>query len=137
VRVPQIRPLESAALILHDRVVASEASRHALYAELEQLLGTEHADTLMTSLPMEQADQLATKTDIRGLEDRFDRLEDRFDRFENRFEQKFDAFSAEIRGDVREMHALMHDQFRNYTITIVGAMTALTAIFAVIVGVLG
>jgi hypothetical protein len=31
----------------------------------------------------------------------------------------------------------MHDQFRNYTITMVGAMTALTAIFAVIVGVLG
>jgi hypothetical protein len=130
VRVPQIRPLESAAPIRQDRVVASEASRHALYAELEQLLGTEHADTLMTSLPMEQADHLATKTDIRG-------LEDRFDRFENRFEQKFDAFSAEIRGEVREMHALMHDQFRNYTITRVGAMTALTAIFAVIVGVLG
>jgi hypothetical protein len=130
VRVPQIRPLESAAPIRQDRVVASEASRHALYAELEQLLGTEHADTLMTSLPMEQADHLATKTDIRG-------LEDRFDRFENRFEQKFDAFSAEIRGEVREMHALMHDQFRNYTITMVGAMTALTAIFAVIVGVLG
>ncbi len=101
-RVPQIRPLESAAPIRQDRVVASEASRHALYAELEQLLGTEHADTLMTSLPMEQADHLATKTDIRG-------LEDRFDRFENRFEQKFDAFSAEIRGEVREMHALMHD----------------------------
>ncbi len=129
-RVPQIRPLESAALIRQDRVVTSEASRHALYAEPEQLLGTEHADTLMTSLPMEKADHLATKTDIRG-------LEDRFDRFENRFEQKFDAFSAEIRAEVREMHKLMHDQFRNYTITMVGAMTALTAIFAVIVGVLG
>ncbi len=129
-RVPQIRPLESAAPIRQDRVVASEASRHALYAELEQLLGTEHADTLMTSLPMEQADHLATKTDIRG-------LEDRFDRFENRFEQKFDAFSAEIRGEVREMHKLMHAQFRNYTITMVGAMTALTAIFGVVVGILG
>jgi hypothetical protein len=128
--VLQIRPLESAALIRHDRVVTSEASRHALYAELEQLLGTEHADTLMTSLPMEQADYLATKTDIRG-------LEDRFDRFETRFEQKFDAFSAEIRGEVREMHKLMHAQFRNYTITMVGAMTALTAIFGVVVGILG
>ncbi|MFV1961107.1 MAG: hypothetical protein ACC658_04660 [Acidimicrobiia bacterium] len=121
-------------------MVVSEASRHALYAELEHLLGTELADTLMTSLPMEQADQPATKTDVDRLETRFDRLEARFDVLEARFdriEERFDAFAAEIRGEVREMHALMHDQFRNYTITMVGAMTGLTAIFGVIVGVLG
>ncbi len=107
-------------------MVVSEASRHALYAELEHLLGTEHADTLMTNLPMESTDQLATKTDVGRLEEKFDRLE-----------AKFDAFAAEIRGEIREMHKLMHDQFRNYTITMVGAMTGLTAIFGVIVGVLG
>ncbi len=120
-------------------MVVSEASRHALYAELEHLLGTELADTLMTSLPMEQADQLATKTDVDRLETRFDRLEDQFDRLEARFdrlEEKFDTFAVEIRGEIREMHTLLHDQFRNYAITMVGAMTALTAIFGVIVGVL-
>jgi hypothetical protein len=104
-----------------------------LYAELEQLLGTEHADTLVTSLPMESTDQLATKTDVEGLEEKFDRLEKKFDRLENRF----GAFAAEIRGEVREMHRLMHIQFCNYTITMVGAMTALTAIFGVVVGILG
>ncbi len=107
-------------------MVTSEAARHALYAELEQLLGTEHAHTLMTSLPMESTDQLATKTDIERLEAKFDRLE-----------AKFNAFAVEIHGEVREMHKLMHDQFLNCTITMVGAMTALTAIFGVIVGVLG
>jgi hypothetical protein len=75
---------------------------------------------------MEQADHLATKADVDRLEDKFDRLE-----------VKFDAFAAEIHGEVREMHKLMHDQFRNYTITMVGAMTALTAIFGVVVGILG
>jgi hypothetical protein len=114
-------------------MMVSEASRHALYAELEHLLGTEHADTLMMSLPMEQADQLATKTDVDRLEARFDHLEARFDRLE----EKFDAFAVEIRGEIREMHTLLHDQFRNYTITMVGAMTGLTAIFGVIFGVLG
>lgn len=114
-------------------MVTSEAARHALYAELEQLLGAEHADTLMTSLPMESTDQQATKADVDRLEARFDVLETRFDRLED----KFDAFAAEIRREVREMHKLMHDQFRNYTITMVGAMTALTAIFGVVVGILG
>ena len=96
-------------------MTSSEAARHALYAELEQVLGPEHADTLMTSLPMKPADQLATKTDIDRLEDRFDRLEDRFDRLEDRFDQAI----------------------RTFTVTTVGAMTALTGIFAVVVTVLG
>ncbi len=93
--------------------------------------------TLMTSLPMETADRLATKEDIDRLEDRFVRLELRFDRFEERMEARFVEFAAEIRGEVREMRKSQHDQFRSYTITMVGSMTALTAIFGVVVGVLG
>jgi predicted nucleic acid-binding Zn-ribbon protein len=120
-------------------MVTSEAARHALYAELEHLLGTEHADTLMMSFQMAQADHIATKTDVDRLEGRFDALEVRFDALEVRFdrlEDRFDAFAAEIRGEVREMHKQMHQQFRNYSITMVGAMTALTAIFSVVVGIL-
>jgi hypothetical protein len=64
------------------------------------------ADTLTTSLPTHPADQLATKTDIDRLEDRFDRLEDRIDQ-----------------------------AIRTFTVITVGAMTALTGIFCVIVGV--
>jgi hypothetical protein len=82
---------------------------------------------------MGSTDQQATKADVDRLEARFDVLEIRFDRLEN----KFDTFATEIRGEVREMHRLIHDQFRNYTITMVGAMTALTAIFGVVVGILG
>jgi hypothetical protein len=105
--------------------VTSEAARHALYARLEEVLGGEHADTLMTSLPMETASRLATKDDIDRLEQRFDRLEDRMA-----------EFAAGIRAEVREMRQEAHTQFRNYTITMVGAMTALTAIFSVVVGIL-
>jgi hypothetical protein len=100
-------------------VLTSEAARHALYARLQQVLGDEHADTLMTSLPMETADRLATKEDI------------------DRLEERFVEFAAEIRGDIREMRKAQQEQFRSYTITMVGSMTALTAIFGVVVGVLG
>jgi hypothetical protein len=122
-------------------VTSSEAARHARYARLGEVLGEEHADTLMTSLPMETAGRLATKDDIDRLEQRFERLEVRLDarmqHFEERMDARFTEFAAEIRADIREMRQEAHTQFRNYTITMVGAMTALTAIFGVVVSILG
>jgi len=72
----------------------------------------------LTHLPPSEADQVATSGDIRGLENRFDLLEARFDRLEDRFDA---------------LQALMHDQLKTYTVTMIGAMTALTAIFSLIV----
>ncbi len=102
-----------------------EPARHALYARLEEVLGPEHAETLMNHLPPQAAGDLATKADIVRLEDRFDRLEGRFDRLEEHFHE----LSAEVRG----MHGVMRDQLRTYTLTTIGAMTALTGAFAAIV----
>ncbi len=110
--------------------MASEAARHALYARLQEVLGPEHADALMTRLPMETADRLATKDDIHRLEERIDRLEERM-------EARMSEFAAEIRAEIRDLRKESHTQFRNYTITMVSAMTALTAIFSVVVGILG
>lgn len=89
-------------------MTSSESARHSLYARLEEILGHEHADTLMTSLPYQPSLQLATKLDINRLEDRLERLEAKLDQ-----------------------------QIRTYTVTTVGAMTGLTAIFGVIVTILG
>jgi hypothetical protein len=99
----------------------SEAARLALYTRPEEVLGHENADTLMMSLPSYGAENLATKTDIDRLDNRFDRLEDRFDRLEDRLDRQ---------GERMENH------FRTYTVTTVGAMTGLTAIFAVVVSLL-
>ncbi|MGH8944918.1 MAG: hypothetical protein ACRDVL_02070 [Acidimicrobiia bacterium] len=93
----------------------SEPARHALYSRLQNVLGDEHADTLMTYLPTDHSDEVATKADIGNLEDRFDRLEDRFDRLED----------------------LVRDQQRFYVATTVGSMTALTGIFSLVVAMLG
>jgi hypothetical protein len=84
-----------------------EPARHALYAELQHVLGPEHADTLMTYLPPHRSDEAATKDDIARLDARFDRLED-----------------------------IVRDQQKFYVGTVVGSMTALTAIFSLVVGML-
>lgn len=62
-----------------------EAARHALYSRLEEILGKNHAETLMTHLPQHANDDVATKGDIASLEARFDRLEDRLDRHQRFF----------------------------------------------------
>jgi len=92
----------------------AEPARHALYAELERVLGVEHADTLMTHLPQHTSDDVATKGDIALLDARFDRMEDRMeDRF-NRMEDRMDKAQ------------------RNFLTVSFGTLTVMTAIFALI-----
>ena len=102
-----------------------EPARHALYSVLENVLGEQHADTLMTHLPQHESEEATTKSDLKVLKDSVDRrfniVDERFDRMED----KFDALN--LRFD--SLHQTLHTQFRNYTVTMVGAMTALTAIY--------
>jgi len=88
----------------------AEPARHALYAELERVLGVDHAETLMTHLPQHTSDDAATKGDIALLDARFDRMEDRFDRMEDRIDK----------------------MQRNFLTVSFGTLTAMTAIFALI-----
>ena len=95
-------------------MTSAEPARHALYAELERVLGVEHADTLMTHLPQHTSDNVATKGDIALLDSRFDRMEDRMeDRF-NRMEDRMDKMQ------------------RNFLTVSFGTLTVMTAIFAFI-----
>lgn len=57
-------------------MVASEAKRHDLYTGLNEVLGPDRAETLMTYLPAQPATDLATRPDIGRLEARMDRFED-------------------------------------------------------------
>jgi hypothetical protein len=92
--------------------MASEASRHALYNRLGEILGPEHADTLIQSLPMEPSTELATKTDIAGVKSDIARLE----------------------AQVSNLAASLRDYQKTTLVAIVGSMTALTTIFSIIVG---
>ncbi|MEE9176961.1 MAG: hypothetical protein V3U46_00885 [Acidimicrobiia bacterium] len=99
-----------------------EPARHALYSALEEILGEQHADTLMTHLPQHPSDEVATKADMTGLKASVDQ---RFDRMEDRIDQ--------LAIEVREMNGVMRDQLRTYSLGTIGAMTVLTAIFSLVV----
>ena len=127
-----------------------DPAHEALYARLEEVLGADHAATLMTHLPPTPAGRLATFDDIgvlsRSVDDRFawvdqrfdrvderfarvderfDRMDERFDRLEKRFDKMDDRFH-DLQGAIR-------DQMRFYSGTTVAAMTALTAMFSFVV----
>ena len=94
----------------------------------------------MTYLPQQPGAELATRADIIELGERmgrrfeqvdarfeqvdarFAQMERQFERVDHRFEQMENRFHA-VRDDLR-------DQLKTYTLTTVGAMTALTAIYA-------
>ena len=112
----------------------SDPQLRSLYARLEEVLGSEHAETLMTHLPPRH--EIATKEDVSGVQSelaglradlvvltaRFDATEERFDRLEDGFEG---------------LHALMHTQFRNYSIVAGSFMTGMTAVFGVVLAAFG
>jgi septal ring factor EnvC (AmiA/AmiB activator) len=64
--------------------VTAEARWRDLYTGLEELLGTDRADTLMSRISLHPIDELATKAGV-GL--RFDQVEARFQQVDARFEQ--------------------------------------------------
>jgi hypothetical protein len=127
-------------------VSAPDPQLRSLYARLEEVLGAEHAEALMTRLPVR--DDLATKSDVAavrsdlaalatrfdGLEARFDGVEGRFDGLESRFErldERIDAKLDHFGERLEHMYDLMHTQFRNYSVVMATAMTGLTAIFGI------
>jgi hypothetical protein len=75
-------------------MAVSEARRRDLYNVLDELLGTDEADTLMAYLPAYATIDVATKDDIRRLEDRLSGMDARFDRIEDRLDRFFITQSA-------------------------------------------
>ncbi len=105
--------------IRNGTMATNDAARHGLYAQLEHVLGHDHADTLMSYLPRDRNDEVATKSDIARLERRMD---ERFAAMERRFDRMDDR---------------MDRMQRFYVGTTVGSMTALTAMFALVVAFFG
>jgi hypothetical protein len=77
----------------------TEETRHRLYQRLEEVLEPEEATTLMAHLPPVGWADVATKHDLRALEERldlrFESIDQRFDAIDQRFE------SLEERLDLR------------------------------------
>ncbi len=123
--------------------MSSLAQRNALYARLEEVLGQEHAVTLMTHMPTET--DLATKADLAalverldarfdGIDARFDGIDARFDGIDARQEQvdsRFDRLEAHmVRFDAKldGFHEALRDQSRTYMLTTTGVMASFAAV---------
>ncbi|HYJ23886.1 MAG TPA: hypothetical protein VE027_02695 [Acidimicrobiia bacterium] len=77
-------------------MAVSEGRSRDLYNVLDELLGTERADTLMAYLPAYEAIEVATKDDIRRLEKRLDHLEQRFDQLEGRLDGGMNSMNQRL-----------------------------------------
>ena len=96
-----------------------------LYRGLERSLGADVASALMLRLPAQPVHELATKQDLRDLEDRLTaHLEHRFDEHLTlRLSETENRILAVMRG---EMIAAIHTQGRQMALTLLGALVSLT-----------
>ena len=129
---------------------APDPQLRSLYARLEEVLGAQHADVLMTHLS--PGDDVATKSDIAairsdlgtlagrfdGLEQRFDGVEQRFDGLEQRFdglERRFERFEERIDSRLERLQEVVVSQYRAFFVVAASFMTGLTAVFGVMLAV--
>ena len=98
----------------------------ALYTRLREVLGDEHAETLMTYLPAQPGPELATRSDIAELDARLDQ---RFEKLDQRFE-KLDQRFEKLDERIHQLHFALNNQLKNYSVIMVAGMTALTGIYA-------
>ena len=90
--------------------MTTETPRVALFVRLTEVLGPEHASTLMTFLP---TDEPATRSDVNALGERMDRFEVRLNQYDVRFDH---------------LHEAMRQQTRSFILATSGMMLTLSAV---------
>jgi hypothetical protein len=119
-----------------------ERARHELFVAVQDTLGPNHADTLMSLLPPVGWADVATKHDLHELEDRltnrfeprfgmidqrFEAIEKRFDRLDQRFdamEKRFDRLEKEV----QTVHLTLTTQTRMIAVTVISSMVGMAAV---------
>lgn len=96
-------------------MTVDERTRHELYTRLEEVLGHEHAMTLMEHLPPVGWTDVATRRDLDALEQRLDA----------RLDNTKDELLAAFRG---ELLAAVTNQTRTIMFTTLGSMTAFASV---------
>ncbi len=79
-------------------MVVDERTRHALYTRLEEVLGSEHATTLMAHLPPVGWADVVTRQDLVGLEQRLSLRIDGLDQRIDGLDERIDGLDERIDG---------------------------------------
>lgn len=111
-------PDVQSAVLRGEQTMTSHARESELYARLQEVLGPQPAETLMTMLPTTA--QYATKADLAGLVTKSDLAE-------LRAEVKSDI--AELKQDMRELRGELRNFVRTLVVAQTTAMVGLTGIF--------
>ncbi len=115
---------------------AGEEERLTLLSRLTEAIGADAARTIMESLPPMQWDQLATKDDLRALEERLvSKFNGEFVKINGEFAKVYGEF-ANVRGEIKELRGSISleisKQTRTLVFTMVGfALTVWISIFAI------
>ena len=117
----------------------TEKSRHELYLRLEEILGPDQANTLMTHLPPVGWADVATKDDLHQLEARLgsridgvdvrldgveSRLDAKIEGVESHLDAKIDGVEARLTVAIANLSAEMHSTLRTNTYLTIGAVAA-------------
>jgi hypothetical protein len=120
-----------------------ERARHELYRGLEELLGSARADTLMNLVPGAGWADVATKHDVRQLEERIEaRMDARFARVDARFsgvdaqlagvDARFTDLETHLDARLHEsasrFERALREQTRTLMLGLVGAMFTMTSL---------
>lgn len=100
--------------MVRKEIMTTETPRVALYQRLTEVLGPDHASTLMTYLP---SNEPATKSDIRELGQRLSQRMDRIETRLNHYDLRFD-----------NLHEAMRQQTRTFIFATTGTMVTLSAV---------
>ncbi len=139
----------------------SEAERHLMYLALEEALGKEGADALMSHLPPVGWADVATRSDLdhlreqlttriemlevrtdarfdqidsrfREIDRRFEDLDRRFDRIDSRFDAQEERLSLAMDARFSEMSARLHQDLATQTRTTLVFVSVLLGVLATV-----
>ncbi|MBW3665845.1 MAG: CCDC90 family protein [Actinobacteria bacterium] len=111
-------------------MAVDERSRHALQGRLEQVLGADHAETLMSHLREIGTGKLVTRT---YLDERLQLSEERILRtireelhaelqvVRSEFREEISGLRSEVHGDIRGLYGEFHRQTRVLLFSLLGA----------------
>ncbi len=105
---------------------AGEEERLTLLSRLTEAIGADAARTIMESLPPMQWDQLATKDDLKALEERLvTRFNGEFAKINGEFAKIYGEMSGEfakVRGEIKDLRGSISLEISKQTRTLVFTM---------------
>ena len=119
--------------------MVTDAQRRGLYDGLEEMLGSDRAETLMELMPPVGWADVATKRDLDALEERmhlrfelvdqrFDLVDRRFEMLEQRFETSEHKLMAAFRAELLAQSNVITTQTRTLVMVNIGAMLTLATL---------